>query len=100
MLRGPTPRRRAKRTRPASPAVSAPGAGRAAFAAARASARNVALAGGEREVGRARPGFELGKPALARQVLRIAPGVVPLSDRLDETPVEEEVLAALLDPPA
>ena len=62
--------------------------------------QEVALAGGQREVGRARPGLELGEPALARQVLGIAPGVVPLYDRLDETPVEEEVLAALLDPPA
>ena len=50
----------------------------AASAAARASVEEVALAGGQREVGRARPGFELGEPALARQVLRIAPGVVPL----------------------
>ena len=30
--------------------------------------QELALAGGQREVGRARPGFELGKPALARQV--------------------------------
>ena len=38
-----------------------------------------ALAGGQGEVGRARPGFELRQPALARQVLRIAPCVLPLS---------------------
>ena len=60
----------------------------------------LALAGGEGEVGRARPRLELRQSALARQVLRIAPRVLPLRDRLDEPPVEEEVLATLFDPPA
>ena len=59
-----------------------------------------ALAGSEGKVGRPRPGLELGQPSLARQVLRIATRVVPLPDGLDETPVEEEVLATLFDPPA
>ena len=58
-----------------------------------------ALAGGEGEVGAAGPGLELRQPALARQVLGIAPCFLPLRDGLDESPVEEEVLAPLLDPP-
>ena len=62
--------------------------------------QELALARGQGEVGRARPCLELRESALARQVLGIALRVAPLSDRLDEPPVEKEILATLLDPPA
>ena len=62
--------------------------------------QELALACGQGEVGRTRPCLELRESALVRQVLGMALRVAPLSDRLDEPPVEEEVLAAFLDPPA
>jgi hypothetical protein len=57
-----------------------------------------ALARGEGEVGRSRPGFELRQAPLARQVLWIPAGVVPLRDCVDEAPVEEQGVATLSDP--
>ena len=58
------------------------------------------FAGGEGEVGRSRPCFELRQTALARKVLGIAPCVLPLLDRLGQPPVQKKVFAPLLDPRA